>query len=122
MVVKVMAVTTSAVAPMDATFSLRPNPASHSATGPLNAASPTMPFSMPIEVMPTCTVERNCVGRSISLSAAPAPASPLSSIAARRALRLDATASSDIANKPLSRVRKTISSRSMQAGRAPGGK
>ena len=75
-----------------------------------------------MEVMPTCTVERNCVGRSISRIAAPAPLSPLSSMAASRALRDEAMASSDMANTPLSRVRKAISRKSMQAGREAGGK
>ena len=32
---------------------LTPMPSSQSATGPLKAASPTMPLSMPMDVMPT---------------------------------------------------------------------
>ena len=62
-----------------------------------------------MEVMPTCTDERNCVGFSSNLRAVIEPLSPASAMAARRALRLDARASSDMANAPLSRVRKTMS-------------
>ena len=90
---------------------------SQSASASLNAASPTMPFRMPMEVMPTCTVDRKRVGCSISRSAAAAPASPASAIAARRALRLDASAISDMANTPLSTVSSAISRTSMNSGR-----
>ena len=80
------------------------------------AASPTMPLSMPIEVMPICTLDRNCVGSSISLSAAAAPASPVSASAARRARRLVERAISDIANNALSVVSKASRKTSMYAG------
>ena len=54
MVVNVMVATTKAVAIMPAGFSAMPNDdCSHCATGALNAASPKMPFKMPIDVMPT---------------------------------------------------------------------
>ena len=122
MVVKVMRVTTSAVAVIEAAPSCMPSDTSHCATGPLKAASPTMPLSMPIEVMPTCTVERNCVGLSSSLSAAAAPVSPLSCMAISRALRLAASAISDIAKAAFSTVSRTINSRSMRTGFPPGGK
>ena len=38
--------------------------AASAANGAENAASPTMPLSTPIEVMPICTTERNLVGLS----------------------------------------------------------
>ncbi len=108
MVMKVMTVTTIAVASTPATVSSRPNDWNHRPRSSLNAASPTMPLSMPMEVMPTCTEERNCVGLSSSCSAVCAPLSPASAMADRRALRLEASASSDMANAPLSKVRKTM--------------
>ena len=113
MVVNVMAETTTAVAVTPAAASGMPICCSHRPRPALNAASPTMPLSMPMEVMPTCTDERNCVGSSSSRSAARAPLSPPSAIAAKRSLRLDARASSDIANTPLSRVSSAISRKSM---------
>ena len=85
-------------------------------SGPAKAASPTMPLSMPIEVMPICTVERNCVGDSIRSSAAAAPASPVSASAARRARRLVERAISDIANAALSVVSKASRKTSMEGG------
>jgi hypothetical protein len=75
-----------------------------------------MPLSTPMEVMPTCTVERNWVGCSSSRSAMAAPLSPASARHARRALRLEASASSDIANTPLSTVSSAISKKSMAHG------
>ena len=72
-----------------------------------------MPLSMPMEVMPTCTDERNWVGLSSKVSAARAPLSPNSDIAVSRAFRLDASASSDMAKTPLSSVKKAISKKSM---------
>ena len=117
MVKKVMQVTTTAV---DATLAV-PGPSPifsiQVASGAAKAASPTMPLSMPMEVMPICTVERNCVGASISLSAAAAPASPVSASAARRARRLVERAISDIANTALSVVSKASRKTSMEAGR-----
>jgi hypothetical protein len=64
MVVNVMVATTSEVAEKLAAESESPQPMNQSATSPLNAASPTMPFMTPIEVIPTCTVDKNCVGFS----------------------------------------------------------
>ena len=72
-----------------------------------------MPLSMPIEVMPTCTEDRKYVGFSSSTSAAWAPLSPASLIAVRRDLRLDAKASSDIANTPFNRVSNAINRKSI---------
>src|SRR3954466_6216918 len=76
-----------------------------------------MPLMMPIEVMPTCTVERNWVGWSSSLSAACAPPSPSSAIPASRARRAEASAISVMANRPLSTVRNAISRKSMNQDR-----
>ena len=79
----------------------------------LKAASPMMPLSMPMEVMPTCTDDRNCVGLSSSANAACAPLSPPCAMAVSRGLRLEARASSDMANKPLSKVSNAISRKSI---------
>ena len=70
MVTKVMTATTMAVALISAVPGVRPQPCKANDRSPLKAASPTMPLSMPMEVMPTCTDERNCVGCSSSFSAA----------------------------------------------------
>ena len=58
-VVKVMVVTTMAVAEIAAALWCTPQVCIHRASPSLNAASPTMPLSTPIDVMPTCTVLRN---------------------------------------------------------------
>jgi len=108
MVMKVMTTTTTAVDRMFAVASVSPLASIQRPRSPLKAASPTMPLSMPMEVMPTCTDDRNCVGFSSSFSAVMEPLSPASAMAARRALRLEASASSDMANAPLSSVRKTM--------------
>lgn len=76
-------------------------------------ASPIIPLSMPMEVMPTCTEDRNWVGLSSSTRADCAPLSPDSAIADGRALRLEAKASSDMANTPLSKVNSAMSRKSM---------
>src|SRR5574337_1911375 len=111
-----MAATTSAVALMSATGAGTPIHCSQPDTLPLNAASPMMPLSMLIEVMPTWTDDRNWVGRASSAIAATAPLSPPSTITPSRALRLEANAISDIANTALSRVNSAISRSSMDAG------
>lgn len=116
MVKKVMAVTTSAVDTTLAVPAPMPCDSIHTASGPAKAASPTMPLSMPIEVMPICTVDRNCVGDSISLRAAIAPASPASARAARRARRLVASAISDIANNALHVVSNANRRTSIEGG------
>jgi histone H3/H4 len=117
MVKKVMQVTTTAVDAMLAVPAPMPTLSIHTASGAAKAASPTMPLSMPMEVMPICTVERNCVGASISFSAAAAPVSPVSARAARRARRLVERAISDIANTALSVVSKASRKTSMNRGR-----
>ena len=94
-----------------------PQVSSQWATPLLKAASPTMPLSTPMEVMPTCTVLKNWLGWPSSTRAACAPLSPASAIAAKRALRLPAKANSDMANTPLSKVRKTISKNSIAGPR-----
>src|SRR3990167_3720710 len=115
-VMKVMTVTTIAVAEMSAARGNAPRPCIQTDRLPLKAASPIMPLSMPMEVMPTCTDDRNCVGFSSNPSAACAPLSPDSAMSLSRALRLEARASSDMAKTPLSRVKKTMSRRSMSPG------
>ncbi len=49
----VMTTTTSTVAPRLALPGFTPSPISHWLSGCANAASPTMPLVMPIDVMPT---------------------------------------------------------------------
>ena len=112
-----MAVTTSAVALIAAAFSETPQTCKHAATPSLNAASPTMPLSTPMEVMPTCTVDKNWLGLPSSSSAALAPWLPASASAPSLERLLPASASSDMANTPLSSVKKTISKNSMDLAR-----
>ena len=84
------------------------------ASGTANAASPTMPFSTPIEVMPIWIVDRKRVGSAPSRRAAPAARSPASSRTCSRALRAVSSATSDSANRPFSSIsakRTTISMR-----------
>ena len=70
MVRKVIVTTTIAVAVISAARSpMRKVACSQCANGAENAASPTMPLRMPIEVMPICTTDRNLVGLSCSSSA-----------------------------------------------------
>ena len=90
---------------------------SQRARGAAKAASPTMPLSTPMDVMPICTTERNLVGCSCSSIAQRAPASPDSTITCSRALRLAVNAISDMANRALSRIRKTSRATSMQGAR-----
>jgi hypothetical protein len=118
MVTKVMTVTTTAVALIDAALSVKPQPCSTAPKLALKAASPTMPLSMPIDVMPTCTVDKNRVGWSMSLSAAAAPWSPPSAMATKRSRRLADSAISDMANTPFNSVRMTMSRTSMATMRA----
>ena len=109
-----MITTTMAVAVTRATLSFSANAeCSQFASGCENAASPTMPFSTPIEVMPICTVDSHRVGCSCSSMAASAPLSPASTITARRAFREAVNAISDMANKALSRIRNSSKATSM---------
>jgi hypothetical protein len=74
-----------------------------------------MPLSMPIDVMPDLHAGQE-LGRVLQQLERRrcALVAGLSDMAARRALRLEASASSDMANSPLSRVRNAISRKSMQ--------
>jgi hypothetical protein len=108
MVMMVMTVTTMPVATYPDGFGGMPRPCIQCASESLKAASPTMPFRTMIDVMPTCTVDRKRVGCSISFSAVAAPRSPSSAMACRRALRLEASPSSDMAKTPFSTVSSAI--------------
>jgi len=122
MVRTVMLITTSAVATMAAVVAATPSAAAnHCDKGCENAFSPTMPFSTPMEVMPICTVDKNFVGLSCRSMAAAAPGSAASTITCNRALRLAVSAISDMAKRPLSRMRKTRSDVSMRAAQVVGG-
>src|SRR3954469_18032264 len=101
----VISTTTAAVAAYSTNLPSRPRPFSHSTRTGASAASPTMPFRMPIEVMPIWMVERNCVGPSCRRSAACAPASPSAASGCRRPLRAAMSAISDMAKAPFSRIR-----------------
>ncbi len=115
MVRKVMISTTSAVALMSAARARRCSISiSQAASGAENAASPTMPLSTPIEVMPICTVDSQRVGCSCRSIAAWAPASPASAITVSRALRAAVSAISDMANRPFRQIRKTSSATSIE--------
>ena len=116
-VVNVIAVTTRPVAVMAAAVSAMPQPCNAAATPLLKADSPTIPLRTPIDVIPTCTVDKNWLGFPKSSKAACAPLSPASIKAVRRALRLPANANSDMAKTPLRSVKKTISSNSMDLER-----
>ena len=116
MVRKVMVSTTIAVAVISAArvAGCANVSCSQRANGAENAASPTMPFSMPIEVMPICTTDRNLVGLSCRSIAACAPDSPASSITCSRALRLAVSAISDMANSAFRRIRNSSRATSMR--------
>jgi len=118
MVSTVIIITTKAVAPTEAPRSgtLKVS-ISQCATGSLKAASPTMPFNTPMDVMPICTVDNHCVGFSCSAIAATAPGCPLSTITCKRALRLVLKAISDMAKAPLITIRKSSSVKSMRAAK-----
>ena len=120
MVKKVMITTTRAVAVTSTArwLSMGSSLISQVASGCENAASPTMPLSTPMDVMPICTVDSHLVGSSCSTCAANAPGSPASAITASRALRDAVSAISDIANKALTRIRKTSRATSMQRHRS----
>ena len=107
-VIKVIVATTMVVAVGAANLAVKPTFCKNCATPSLKAASPTIPLSMPIEVMPTCTVDSICVGFSFSSSAAWAPGSPPSAMAIRRVLRLAVSAISLMAKAPLIRVSSAI--------------
>jgi hypothetical protein len=64
------------VATMPLILRSMPSDCSQSASGPDNSASPKMPFSKVIEVMPIWMVERKRVGCPARLTAAAASRSP----------------------------------------------
>ena len=68
-------------------------------------ASPKIPFRIPIDVIPICTVDKKLVGSSASLSAVLAPLSPSAACLAKRALRAVTMAISDIAKTPFNTIR-----------------
>ena len=74
---------------------------------PASVAPDTVPARMPTSVMPICTLDRNRLGSSISLSAARAPLLPRFDRSFNRALREDTTASSDMDNTPLISVSRS---------------
>jgi hypothetical protein len=89
------------------------NSASHAASLLATVAPENAPARMPISVMPICTVGRNVPGASASASAERAPGTPARAMALSLALRAETTASSDIAKKPLSRIRARTMSASV---------
>ncbi len=71
------------------------------------AAPPTAPERTPIREIPICTVERNRFGESANSSAERAPLSPASARSLRLPLRAETSAVSDMAKRPLSRIKST---------------
>jgi hypothetical protein len=69
---------------------------------------------MPIRVMPICTVERNLPGSVASASAHSAPPLPFSAAILSRAGRAETIASSDMENRPLSRMSPAMTRTSVQ--------
>ena len=69
---------------------------------------------MPTSVIPIWTVERNLPGSEASSSATCAPLLPRSAETRSRAGRAETIASSDIENKPLSRIKPAIIKTSVQ--------
>jgi hypothetical protein len=78
---------------------------SQAETGADRNASPTMPFRMPIEVMPIWIVDRKRVGSRANASAEAASLSPCLALVSRRGLRAVSSATSDMANAPFKRMR-----------------
>ena len=71
-----MVSTTIPVATMLAEAAGIPKDTNHMAMGAAKAASPTIPFKTPMEVMPIWMVDKKRVGSSPNLTAAAAPLSP----------------------------------------------
>ena len=67
-----------------------------------------IPVRIPMRVMPICTADRNLSGSEARFRAVLADLLPLLASACRLDLRADTTAISDMANIPLSRIRKRI--------------
>jgi hypothetical protein len=82
------------------------------ASGFANTASPTIPLSKPIDVMPIWIADRNWVGSSLIFKAICADFFPLAASAVSLALLEVSRATSDIAKRPLKMIsekRRTIS-------------
>ena len=88
-------------------------PSSQCESGSASAASPTMPFSTPISVMPIWMVERKRLGFWPSATAAAAPRSPSSMWRCIRVLRAVTSEISDIAKSPFNRMSPASSRISM---------
>lgn len=73
-----------------------------------SAAPEYRPVRMPIRVIPIWIVERKRSGSSASCNAARAPRLPCFASEARRDLRAEINAISDIENTPFSRIRAII--------------
>ena len=97
--------TTRMVEVMELASGDMPTLCSQMAKGPASTASPKIPLSRPIEVMPICTAERNWVGSSASFNAILAPRLPRPASASRRDFLAVTIAISDMANTPLRRIR-----------------
>ena len=69
-----------------------------------SVASPKVPSSTAMIVMPICTVASSRDGSAFNSSAASAPALPLAASGFSRAGRADTSAISAIAKKPLTRI------------------
>src|SRR3712207_6277320 len=70
-------------------------------------APPTAPERTPIREIPICTVERNRLGEFASSSAERARSSPASARCLRSAFRAETNAVSDMAKRPLRRIKRT---------------
>ena len=111
----VMATTMPTVATMFAVFGASVKVAcSHPDTGAARKASPTMPFRMPMDVMPIWMVDRNRVGSRASARAEAASRSPCFARASSRGLRAVNSATSDMANRPFRTIRLARSRISME--------
>ena len=109
----VILTTTKPVANGLARRSSTPNCCNIMLTGGLKAASPTIPLSTPIEVMPICTADKKRVGSSPSRNAVAAAPSPCWARFCRRALRAATKAISDMAKKPFSKIKPNNMAMSM---------
>ena len=115
-VASVISVTTVAVASKGDKVALNPQLVNAFVKRSLNAASPTIPLSTPMEVIPICIVDKNSVGLPINSSAVLAPFDelfPASCIAFKRTFLLAAKAISDIANMPFIRISKIMIKKSI---------
>ena len=86
--------------------------ASRVCTRAATRAPPNTPASTLTKVMPTWTVGRKRSGSSASSRAVAAPGTPLRSMTTRRARRTDTRASSLMANTPLRRMSRMMTTSS----------